>query len=215
MHTSAASVGQHFVPSTAVGSQPPVATVCVFAGSARRSPSAHEAAAHQLGTAIANAGITLVFGGASTGMMGAVADAALAAGGSVIGVVPRGLFGPDEVHDGVELIEVETLHERKQLMLDLAEAFVGLPGGFGTLDEVSEVLTWAQLGMHAKPIVLLDLDGSWRGLIEWIDDAIVHGYVIDTSREFFVVAHDAGDVLSAIAEYQPPPAPRALSPEQT
>jgi uncharacterized protein (TIGR00730 family) len=199
----------------AVGSEPPVATVCVFAGSARRSPPAHEAAARELGAAIAQAGITLVFGGGSTGVMGAVADAALAAGGSVIGVVPRGLFGPDEIHERAELIEVESMHERKQIMLDLAEAFVGLPGGFGTLDEMSEVLTWAQLGMHAKPIVLLDLDGSWRGLIEWIDDAIAHGYVIAASREFFVVIDDAGGVIDAIAAYEAPPAPRALSPEQT
>jgi uncharacterized protein (TIGR00730 family) len=196
-------------------SEPPVATVCVFAGSARRSPPAHESAARALGAAIANAGITLVFGGGSTGMMGAVADAALAAGGTVIGVVPRGLFGPDEVHEHVELIEVESMHDRKQIMLDLAEAFVGLPGGLGTLDEVTEVLTWAQLGMHAKPIVLLDLDGSWRGLVEWIDDAIAHGYVIDASRDFFVVTNETDRVLDAIVAYQAPPAPRALSPDQT
>lgn len=157
----------------------------------------------------------MVYGGGSTGLMGPLADAALDAGGRVIGVIPRGLFTREEVHERAEIVEVESLHDRKQIMLELAEAFVVLPGGFGTLDEVGEVLTWAQLGIHAKPLVFLDPDGFWRGLVEWVDEAIARGYVPAVSRRLLVMVATAAEVLPAIAAYRPPPAVRALTPEQT
>jgi uncharacterized protein (TIGR00730 family) len=193
----------------------PVNAICLFAGSARRSPAPHLDIAAAFGAALAREGIDLVYGGGSIGMMGAVADAALAGGARVVGVVPRGLFAVDEVHHDVELIEVESLHVRKQVMLELAEAFVVLPGGFGTLDELSEVLTWAQLGIHAKPIVLLDVDGYWDGLTAWLNTAIGLGYVYSASREHYGVARDARGVLDFIANYEAPPAPRSLAPDQT
>jgi len=191
-------------------------TVCVFAGSARAVPEPHRALATRLGTHLACAGATVVYGGGSTGLMGTMADAALAAGGTVIGVIPRGLFAREEVHHGVELVEVESLHDRKLIMLELADAFAVLPGGFGTLDEVGEVLTWAQLGIHAKPTVFVDPDGYWSGLLAWVDAAVARGYVAAASQAFYTVVADADGVLPAITGFAPPPAVRGpLSREQT
>ena len=190
--------------------------ICVFAGSARRVPAADLALAGRVGHALAASGTPVVYGGGSTGCMGALADAVLADGGRVIGVVPRNLFDREEVHEAVDLVEVDSLHERKQVMLDLADAFVVLPGGLGTLDEVGEVLTWAQLGIHAKPTVFLDPDGYWNGLLAWIDAAVIQGYVAPTSRDFYAVVGAADDVLAAIAAFTPPPATRGpLTREQT
>ena len=190
--------------------------ICVFAGSARRVPAADLALAGRVGHALAASGTPVVYGGGSTGCMGALADAVLADGGRVIGVVPRNLFDREEVHEAVDLGEVESLHERKQVMLDLADAFVVLPGGLGTLDEVGEVLTWAQLGIHAKPTVFVDPDDYWSGLLAWIDAAVARGYVPAPSQDFFTVVADADGVLPAIAGFAPPPAVRGpLSREQT
>jgi uncharacterized protein (TIGR00730 family) len=192
-----------------------VPTVCVFAGSARIAPDDHREIAARLGTTLAEAGSIIVYGGGSTGLMGAFADAALDAGAKVIGVVPRGLFAREEVHGRVDVVEVDSLHDRKQIMLELADAFVVLPGGLGTLDEVSEVLTWAQLGIHAKPIVFVDQVGFWRGVVDWLDHAIALGYVPIESRALVTVVDDPEQVIDAIATYVPPPAVRALAPEQT
>lgn len=189
-------------------------TVCVFAGSAPVVPDDHRALATQLGRTLASAGAVVVTGGGSTGSMGAVADAALGAGARVIGVVPRGLFTREEVHHAIELIEVESLHERKQVMLGLADAFVALPGGFGTLDELSEVLTWAQLGIHAKPTVLLDPDDFWAGVVAWIDGAVAAGYVPAASRAFLARAATDREVLPTITAFTSPPTRRDLTPEQ-
>lgn len=192
-----------------------VPTVCVFAGSARIVPDAHREIAARLGTTLAEAGSMIVYGGGSTGLMGTFADAALDAGAKVIGVVPRGLFAREEVHGRVDVVEVDSLHDRKQIMLELADAFVVLPGGLGTLDEVSEVLTWAQLGIHAKPIVFVDQVGFWRGVVDWLDHAIALGYVPIESRALVTVVDDPEQVIDAITTYVPPPAVRALAPEQT
>jgi uncharacterized protein (TIGR00730 family) len=190
--------------------------ICVFAGSARGVPAPDLDLAARVGRALAAGGAPVVYGGGSTGCMGALADAALANGAHVVGVVPRGLFEPTEVHAGVDLVEVESLHERKQVMLELADAFVVLPGGFGTLDEVGEVLTWAQLGIHAKPTVFVDPDGYWSGLFAWIDTATARGYVAAPSRAFAIVVADADGVLPAITGFTPPPAARGpLSSDQT
>ena len=190
--------------------------ICVFAGSARGVAARDLECSAQLGTALARTGTPIVYGGGSAGCMGALADAALAAGGQVVGVVPAGLFDREEVHPEVDLIEVESLHHRKQVMLEMADAFVVLPGGLGTLDEVGEVLTWAQLGIHAKPTVFLDPDGYWNSLLAWIDAAVIQGYVAPTSRDFYAVVGAADDVLAAIAAFTPPPATRGpLTREQT
>lgn len=190
--------------------------LCVFAGSAPGVPPEDLGLAAAVGTALAAAGVPIVYGGGSTGCMGAMADAALAAGARVVGVVPGGLFLPDEVHAAVELVVVASLHERKRVMLDRADAFVVLPGGLGTLDEMSEVLTWAQLGIHAKPTVLVDPEEFWRPFVDWLDHAVLRGYVSVASRDFLHVVTDADGVLPAIRSFVAPAATRGpLSLDQT
>lgn len=190
--------------------------ICVFAGSARGVPDEDLHLSARVGHALAVAGVPIVYGGGRTGCMGAMADAALAAGGQVIGVVPAGLFRPEEVHGGVDIVETDSLHHRKQVMLELVDGFVVLPGGLGTLDEVGEVLTWAQLGIHRKPTVFVDPDDYWGGLIDWIAHAVVRGYVSVPSLDFYRVVPDADGVLPALAGYTPPSATRGpLSREQT
>ena len=176
----------------------PVQTVCVFAASARVSPPEHEALACDLGTALGAAGLTVVYGGGSRGLMGTMADAAVDVGARVIGVVPRGLFVVEDVHPGkIELVEVDDLLERKRVMIELSDAFVALPGGLGTLDELIEVVTWAQLGLHAKPVFLLAAEGYWDPLLEWVDGAVARGYVTTANRRLLQVV-ELADVVGAL-----------------
>jgi uncharacterized protein (TIGR00730 family) len=176
-----------------------VQTVCVFAGSARVSPPEHEALARDLGTALGTAGLTVVYGGGSRGLMGTMADAAVDVGARVVGVVPRGLFAVEDVHPGkIELVEVDDLLERKRVMIELSDAFVALPGGLGTLDELVEVVTWAQLGLHDKLVFLLTATGYWDPLLEWIDGAVARGYVTTASRRLLQVV-ELADVVDALA----------------
>jgi uncharacterized protein (TIGR00730 family) len=175
-----------------------VGTVCVFAGSARVSPPEHAALARDLGTHLGTAGLTVVYGGGSRGLMGTMADAALDAGARVIGVVPRGFFAIEEVHPGrIELVEVDDLLERKRVMIELSDAFLALPGGLGTLDELAEVVTWAQLGLHGKPILLVDADDYWDPLLAWVDGAVARGYVSTASRRLLQVV-ELADVVGAL-----------------
>jgi uncharacterized protein (TIGR00730 family) len=180
-------------------------SVCVFCGS---SPGAHpdyEAAARDLGAALARAGERVVYGGASVGLMGALADAALAAGGEVIGVIPRALIEREIGHPGLtELRIVESMHERKALMADLADGFVALPGGVGTLEELFEVWTWAQLGLHGKPCALLDTDGFYAPLVAFLDHQVDAGFVRAPHRAMLVTAHSPEELLTAFAAYSPP-----------
>jgi uncharacterized protein (TIGR00730 family) len=176
-----------------------VQTVCVFAGSARVSPSEHEALARDLGAALGAAGVTIVYGGGSRGLMGTMADAAVDTGARVIGVVPRGLFAVEDVHPGrIEIVEVDDLLERKRIMIELSDAFVALPGGLGTLDELVEVVTWAQLGLHDKPVFVLGAEGYWDSLLAWVDRAVASGYVTTASRRLVRVTALA-DVVEALA----------------
>jgi uncharacterized protein (TIGR00730 family) len=176
-----------------------VGTVCVFAGSARVAPPDHTELARDLGARLGTAGMTVVYGGGSRGLMGAMADAALDAGARVIGVVPRGLFAVEEVHPGrVEVVEVDDLLARKRVMIELSDAFVVLPGGLGTLDELAEVVTWAQLGLHGKRIVLLDADGYWAPLLRWVDDAVEHGYVSTASRRSLTMVGSPAEVVTTL-----------------
>lgn len=175
--------------------------ICVFCGSSPGSNPAHLAAAVELGRTLAASGIGLVYGGAQVGLMGAVADAALAAGGEVIGVIPRQLFAAEVPHSGLtELHQVPDMHARKALMYDLADAFVVLPGGLGTLEELFEAATWNQLGLHArfKPITVLNVDGFYDPLVQLLDDAVTAGFVSARWRASISTSTDAQQALSEV-----------------
>jgi uncharacterized protein (TIGR00730 family) len=153
-------------------------SVCVFCGSAPGRDARYTAAARDTGSLLARRGVALVYGGGHVGMMGAVADAALAAGGQVIGVIPQHLMRPEVAHKGLsELIVVESMHQRKRLMADRADGFLALPGGYGTLDETFEMVTWLQLGLQRKPLVLINVQGYFDPLLRWVRQAVDAGFV--------------------------------------
>ncbi len=182
--------------------------VCVYCGSSDGARPVYRAAAQELASTLARRGIGVVYGGASVGLMGAVADAALAAGGEVVGVIPQSLVDREIAHPGIELEVVATMHERKARMADLADAFVALPGGAGTLDELFEIYTWAQLGMHAKPCALLEVDGYWAGLTAFLDHAVAEGFLRAPHREMLLTAPDPDALLAALAAYEAPRLPK-------
>jgi uncharacterized protein (TIGR00730 family) len=176
-----------------------VRRVCVFCGASSGRLAAYADAARALGASLAERGLGLVYGGGRVGLMGAVADAALAAGGEVIGVIPQELVDRELAHGGLtELRVVGSLHERKALMAELADGFVALPGGFGTLDELLEQLTWSQLGLHAKPVGLLDVAGYWRPLVELARHATEEGFVREADLASIAVADEAGALLDRL-----------------
>ncbi len=171
--------------------------VAVFCGSANGNDPAFRAEAAALGAAIAEAGLGLVYGGACRGLMGAVADAALAGGAEVIGVLPEVLRGRELEHEGLTRLELApTMHERKARMHELADAILTLPGGFGTLDELLEAVTWAQIGLHAKPCILINTAGYWNGLLAFIDTAVAAGFIDAKNRALLRVAPNAADALA-------------------
>jgi uncharacterized protein (TIGR00730 family) len=181
--------------------------VCVFCGaSSGRSPLYAEVA-RAFGETLARRGLGLVYGGGRVGLMGAVADGALGGGGQVTGVIPQALVDRELAHAGLgELHVVGSLHERKALMAELSDAFVALPGGFGTLDELMEQLTWSQLGLHAKPVGLLDVAGFWRPLIELARHITGEGFVRESDLAAIAVGADADlllDRLARLAEARP------------
>jgi uncharacterized protein (TIGR00730 family) len=154
-----------------------ITSLCVFCGSSSHVGAVYREAAAELGAAIARRGLRLVYGGGRVGLMGLLADAALAGGGHVVGVIPEFLRGLEVAHTGLtELRVVPTMHDRKRAMFELADAFMVLPGGLGTLDETIEVVTWKQLGLHDKPVVLIDAGGFWRGLRGLMDSIIAEGF---------------------------------------
>ncbi len=174
--------------------------VGVYCGSSFGNNPAFRAEARALGEAIAKAGLGLVYGGASVGLMGAVADAALAAGGEVIGVLPEVLNGKEIAHTGLTALElVPTMHERKARMHALADGFIALPGGYGTLDELLEAVTWAQLRLHEKPCVLVNTAGYWNGLLAFLDSAVAAGFLKAENRELLKVALDAAEAVKMVA----------------
>jgi hypothetical protein len=173
--------------------------VAVYCGSANGSHPAFRAEAAALGTAIGAAGLGLVYGGANVGLMGAVADAALAAGAEVIGVLPQVLAGKEIAHVGLTALEmVPTMHERKARMAELADAFLVLPGGYGTLDELMEAVTWAQLGLHAKPCILINTAGYWNGLLAFLDSTVTAGFLKAENRQLLLVAESARDAIQIV-----------------
>jgi len=187
---------------------PGLRRVCVYCGSSEGARPVYRRAAEALATTLAQRAIGVVYGGASVGLMGAVADTALAAGGEVVGVMPQSLVDREIAHPGIDLRIVATMHERKALMADLADAFVALPGGAGTLDELFEIYTWAQLGMHTKPCALLDVEGYWSGLTRFLDHATGEGFIRAAHREMLITAPDPDALLAAFAAHEAPRLPK-------
>jgi hypothetical protein len=184
---------------------PPIHRVCVYCGSSSGARPHYAAAAKHTGTLLGARGIGLVFGGGGVGLMGIVADAALAAGAEVIGVIPNALAAKEVAHRKLtDLRVVGSMHERKAVMADLADAFIALPGGMGTLDELFEILTWAQLGLHEKPAGLLDVEGYFRPLVTFLDHAVTEGFVREPHRRLLTVADTPEALLEAFEMHQPP-----------
>jgi len=183
----------------------PISSICVYCGSADNVPAAYYQAARDIGRAIAQRGYVLIYGGGSTGLMGAVADAALEAGGDVIGVIPEHFYTPKLAHDRLTRLEiVPDMHTRKARMAELADAFIALPGGYGTLEEFFEILTWAQIGLHAKPIGLFNFEGYYDGLLAFLRHAQQQGFIFPEHGNLFVHAHDADVLLEALENYRHP-----------
>jgi uncharacterized protein (TIGR00730 family) len=175
-------------------------SVCVFCGSSAPPDQRYRDAARELGELLARRGISLVYGGARVGLMGDVADAALRHGGQVTGVMPTGLFDSKVGHTGLtDMREVESMHERKKLMYDLSDAFIALPGGFGTLEELAEVATWSQIGLLAKPVVLVDLAGFWEPLVTQLDRMVSAGFLTPASRDLVRRTASPGEALAVAA----------------
>nr|WP_294168223.1 TIGR00730 family Rossman fold protein [uncultured Sphingomonas sp.] len=179
--------------------------VCVFSGSSPGQHPAHRRAASEIGSLLAREGVGLVYGGASVWLMGAVADAARRAGGEVIGVIPRSLVEREVAHTGLDdLRVVGSMHERKALMAELSDAFVALPGGIGTLEEIFEVWTWGQLGSHAKPCALLNTRGFYDRLLGFLDHVVDEAFLKPVHRGMLVASSDPEKLLDVIAEYRVP-----------
>ncbi len=178
--------------------------ICVFCGSASGRNPRHAAAARAMGQTLARRGIGLVNGGGHVGLMGATADGALEAGGEAIGVIPRALVDRELGHKGMTALRVvEDMHERKALMAELSDAFIALPGGIGTLEELFEAWTWAGLGIHRKPVGVLDVEGYWDPLIAMVDRMVDEGFLPSHLRDALLVAQEPDALVDAIQAYQP------------
>jgi uncharacterized protein (TIGR00730 family) len=190
--------------------------VCVFCGSSNGANPVYLEAARAMGRALAGRGIGLVYGGGSTGLMGVVADAALEAGGEVVGVIPRALQLRELAHGGLTALHVVgSMHERKARMAELADGFIALPGGMGTLEELAEMITWAQLGLHAKPVGLLDVAGYYAPLTAFFDRATAEGFIRREHRGLVVVGTEPGALLDRFAAWTPPQIERWIDDRST
>jgi uncharacterized protein (TIGR00730 family) len=179
--------------------------LCVFSGSSPGGHPDYAQAAQELGRALAAQDLGLVYGGAQVGLMGTIADAALEAGGEVVGVIPQALVDREIAHDGLsELHVVGSMHERKAKMAELADGFIALPGGMGTLEELFEVYTWTQLGLHSKPLGLLDVRGYYAQLAAFLDHAVAERFVTAEHREMLVVEQRAEAMIEAFRRWRPP-----------
>lgn len=191
-------------------------SICVFCGSRSGNNPAYPEAAETLGRTLARSGITLVYGGGNVGLMGVVADAALEAGGDVIGVIPKALVEREISHDALtKLHVVGSMHERKALMAELSEGFIALPGGAGTLEEFFEVLTWAQLGEHQKPCGLLNVAGYYDPLLTVFAHMVERGFVSPEHRKLVLVETGPAAMLGAFASYSPPTYIKWITPQET
>lgn len=179
--------------------------LCVFCGSSAGNDPVYMEQATRLGEALAKAGIGLVYGGASVGLMGAVADAALAHGGEVIGVIPHALKQKEIAHQGLQdLRVVDSMHERKALMAELSDGFIAMPGGVGTLEELFEVWTWAQLGYHDKPCALFNVNGFYDGLSAFLAHVVNQAFLREEHRNMVIVQNSVEALLQSIQTYEPP-----------
>ncbi|KPC73839.1 LOG family protein YvdD [Thermoactinomyces vulgaris] len=179
--------------------------ICVYAGSNPGNKPLYREAARELGKCLAMRGIELVYGGSRLGLMGAVAETALAGGGRVIGVMPTALFRGEMVHQSLtQLIEVADMHERKAKMMELSDGFIALPGGYGTLEEVFEVLSWGQLGIHKKPIGLLNIDGYYEPVLDMIQKAVSEGFFPKDHGQIVICESAPARLLALMEQYQPP-----------
>lgn len=190
--------------------------VCVYCGSSPGADPAFAVAAAAVGRLLAESGVRLVYGGGAVGLMGVVADAALAAGGEVVGLIPRGLFRREVAHPGLtELVEVATMHERKQGMFDRSDAFVALPGGLGTIEELVEVATWAQLGISDKPVATLDVRGYWRPLHELLRAAATAGFLPAANLALVNDVRRVEDLLPVLRGVEVPYVDKWMGPGET
>jgi uncharacterized protein (TIGR00730 family) len=187
---------------------------CVFCGSNHGVRPAYRAAAEELARLLAARGHGIVYGGGSVGLMGRLADAALAEGGEVIGVIPETLATKELAHAGLSQMHVVgSMHARKALMAELADAFVAMPGGFGTFEELLEIVTWAQLGIHRKPIGVLNVAGYYGPLVQLVEHACREGLIRDENRGLFVIADEPAALLERMAGQRPPAVPKWIVPE--
>lgn len=190
--------------------------VCVYCGSRHGKRPAYTAAAQTLGRELAQSGRSLVYGGGNVGLMGVVADAVLEAGGEVIGVIPWPMVTRELAHHGVtKLHVVSSMHERKALMAQLADGFIALPGGVGTLEELFEIWTWAQLGIHQKPLGLLNTDGFYSSLVAFLDHLTAEDFVTPENRSFVRIDADPKSLLEKMSQFVPGPRAKWMDPGET
>jgi uncharacterized protein (TIGR00730 family) len=181
-----------------------VERICVFCGASPGARPAYREATAELARVLAGEGIGVVYGGGGVGLMGALADAVIAEGGELTGVIPRSLVDREIAHrDVMDMRVVGSMHERKALMADLSDAFIALPGGIGTLEELFEVYTWAQLGLHRKPCALLNVEGYYDGIEAFLSHAVDERFLRDETRELLLVGTDAGELVRRVGEFEP------------
>jgi uncharacterized protein (TIGR00730 family) len=193
----------------------PLDHICVFCGSSVGRGPIYKSAAEALGRLLAERDITLVYGGARVGLMGALANALLAAGGQAVGVIPKSMLDCEIAHTGLtELHVVDSMHERKALMANLSQAFIALPGGFGTLEEFCEILTWGQLGLHQKPVALLNVEGYYDDLLALFEKSFTERFIRAEHRQLIVQNADPIRILDAFANYTPPTVAKWLDPSE-
>jgi uncharacterized protein (TIGR00730 family) len=178
-------------------------SICVYCGSSADVAQSYKDAAVHLGREAGERGIEIIYGGGRVGLMGLVADSAIAAGGKVTGIIPSHILELEVAHQTLtELIVVENMHQRKMMMFDRSEAFVILPGGLGTLDEAFEILTWKQLGLHSKPIIVANIGGYWDGLLSLVDHGVDEGFIRQRHARLFAVVDEVSAILPALTEMQ-------------
>jgi len=191
------AIGQGIIPT--------MKKICIYCGSSDRIPKTYLEAAYEMGQVVARAGMIVIYGAGSTGMMGAVADGAMQAGGEVWGVIPKMFDTPQLAHKGLTRYEVtDTMHTRKARMADLADAFIALPGGYGTFEELFEIITWAQIGIHRKPIGLLNTNGYYASLLNMVARADTEGFIYSEHRQLFASADTPGALLESLTNHKLP-----------
>jgi hypothetical protein len=194
----------------------PLRSVCVFCGSSEGASPTYRTAAESVGRLLATRGLRLVYGGGQVGLMGVLASAAKAAGGEVVGIIPRALLSREAgVRSVADLRIVDSMHERKALMAELADGFIALPGGYGTIEEFSEMVTWAQLGIHQKPCGLLDVEGYFSPLVAQFDHAVESGFVTPEHRRLILTERDPERLLDLMAAYVAPMMMRLIAERET